>query len=49
MNVVSEALDVKHSGESWTATFDYTVPVEKHHKLIAKLSEMNGIKDVTEL
>jgi putative Mg2+ transporter-C (MgtC) family protein len=49
MNIVSEALDVSHSGENWTATFEYTVPVEKHHTLIEKLSGMNGVRGVKEL
>ncbi len=48
MKIVSEALDVDRSGESWTATFEYTVSSKKHHSLIERLSGQEGVKSVTE-
>jgi putative Mg2+ transporter-C (MgtC) family protein len=49
MNVQSEALEVNRSGEDWSATFEYNLPLEKHHKLVAKLSNLEGVREVTEL
>jgi putative Mg2+ transporter-C (MgtC) family protein len=49
MKIISEALEVNHSGEQWTATFEYTAPLEKHHELVEKLSRLEGVNDLTEL
>lgn len=49
MKITSEALDVNRTGEVWTATFEYTVPLKKHHRLVETLSGVDGVQEVTEL
>lgn len=49
MKITSEALDVNRTGDIWTATFEYTVPLVKHHRLVESLSEIDGVQEVTEL
>lgn len=49
LDIPSGALEVKRSGEQWTATFEYTVSHEKHHKLIENLSDLDGVRGVTEI
>ena len=49
MDIPSKALEVKRSGDNWTATFEYTVPMEKHHRLIETLTCMDGVRGATEI
>jgi putative Mg2+ transporter-C (MgtC) family protein len=47
--IPSEALEVKRSGERWTATFEYTVSRQKHLTLIDRLSDLDGVQGVSEV
>lgn len=49
MGVVSEALEVNRSGESWTATFEYISSRERYIRLVERLSAIEGVKELIEL
>lgn len=49
LDIASEALDVKRSGKTWTATFEYTTHLGKHVRLVEALSKLEGVEGIDEL
>ena len=44
-----EALEVNRRDEEWTAVFEYAVSRRRHERLLAALTEMDDVIDITEL
>lgn len=49
LNIISEARDVNRTGETWTAVFEYATSRRRHEKLLASLSNLDGVTDITEM
>ena len=49
MDVAGKAIEVDRTGERWNAVIEYSTSPETHNLVVERLSELEGIRGVTEL
>ncbi len=49
LRIGSEAIEVNRSGDVWKATYEYAAAHDRHHALMDRLQDMDGVKAIVEL